>query len=92
MRVWLGKNVIVLKCTISSIYYSGMENTILYRENIEVLLGDASDTCETILTEISLWGCYTDKEKYQFSNNYVTHFLRKGEHEDALDSELVVSC
>ena len=54
MRVWLGKNVIVLKRTIGSTGYAGMENPILYKENTEVLLGDASDTCETIRTGLSL--------------------------------------
>lgn len=54
MRVWLGKNVIVLKRTIGSTGYAGMENPILYKENTEVLLGDASDTCETIRTKLSL--------------------------------------
>eukprot|EP00555_Chaetoceros_dichaeta_P004244 CAMPEP_0198261904 /NCGR_PEP_ID=MMETSP1447-20131203/10522_1 /TAXON_ID=420782 /ORGANISM="Chaetoceros dichaeta, Strain CCMP1751" /LENGTH=1137 /DNA_ID=CAMNT_0043949961 /DNA_START=117 /DNA_END=3530 /DNA_ORIENTATION=+ len=54
LRVWLGKSVIVLKRTIGSTGYAGMENPILYKDNTEVLLGDASDSCETIRTRLNL--------------------------------------
>jgi NAD(P) transhydrogenase len=54
LRVWLGKSVIVLKRTVGSTGYAGMENPILYKDNTEVLLGDASDTCEMIRTNLNL--------------------------------------
>jgi len=54
LRVWLGKEVVVLKRTIGSTGYAGMENPILYKDNTEVLLGDASDTCETIRSNLNL--------------------------------------
>jgi len=52
LRVWLGERVIVLKRTIGSTGYAGMENPILYKDNTEVLLGDASDTCEKIRSSL----------------------------------------
>merc|ERR1711915_1048367 len=53
IRVWLGKNVVVLKRTIGSTGYAGMENPILYKENTEVLLGDAHDSCESIRSKLT---------------------------------------
>ena len=52
LRVWKSKDVIVLKRTIGSTGYAGMENPILYKDNTEVLLGDAHDTCETIRSRL----------------------------------------
>ena len=48
LRVWKSKNVIVLKRSIGRAGYSGLENPILYKDNTEVLLGDAHDSCEAI--------------------------------------------
>jgi len=48
LRVWKSKNVFVSKRTIGSTGYAGMENPILYKENVEVVLGDAHDTCEAL--------------------------------------------
>ena len=52
LRVWKSKKVIVLKRTIGSTGYAGMENPILYKDNTEVLLGDAHDTCESIRNKL----------------------------------------
>eukprot|EP01083_Nonionella_stella_P208026 755204_1 len=45
LRVWKSKDVVVLKRTIGSTGYAGMENPILYKDNTEVLLGDAHASC-----------------------------------------------
>ena len=57
LRVWKSENVIVMKRKLGSTGYAGMENPILFKDNTEVLLGDAHDTCETIrnrLAEMSI--------------------------------------
>lgn len=48
LRVWKSKNVFVSKRTIGNTGYAGMENPILYKDNVEVVLGDAHDTCEAL--------------------------------------------
>ncbi len=52
LRVWKSKNVFVSKRTIGNTGYAGMENPILYKENVEVVLGDAHDTCEALRSAI----------------------------------------
>lgn len=53
LRVWKAKEVFVLKRSIGSTGYTGLENPILYKENTEVLLGDAHDSCEALRTHLS---------------------------------------
>jgi NAD(P) transhydrogenase len=53
LRVWKGKNVIVMKRKLGSTGYAGMENPILFKDNTEVLLGDAHDSCEVIRSKLS---------------------------------------
>merc|ERR1739844_690799 len=53
LRVWESKDVFVLKRTIGSTGYAGMENPILFKDNTEVLLGDALDSCEQIRSNLS---------------------------------------
>ena len=48
LRVWKSENVFVSKRTIGNTGYAGMENPILYKDNVEVVLGDAHDTCEAL--------------------------------------------
>lgn len=48
LRVWKGKSVFILKRTIGNTGYTGMENPILFKDNAEVLLGDAKDSCASI--------------------------------------------
>ena len=53
LRVWKSKSVFVSKRTIGNTGYAGMENPILYKDNVEVVLGDAHDTCEAIRSALS---------------------------------------
>jgi NAD/NADP transhydrogenase beta subunit len=48
LRVWKSERVFVLKRSIGNTGYAGMQNPILFKENIDVLLGDAKETCEAI--------------------------------------------
>jgi len=48
LRVWKSKLVFVSKRTIGNTGYAGMENPILYKDNVEVVLGDAYETCEAL--------------------------------------------
>lgn len=48
LRVWKSKLVFVSKRTVGNTGYAGMENPILYKDNVEVILGDAHDTCEAL--------------------------------------------
>ena len=52
LRVWKSKEVFVLKRSLGSTGYTGLENPILYKENTEVLLGDAHDSCEALRTHL----------------------------------------
>jgi len=53
LRVWNSKNVIVMKRKLGSTGYAGMENPILFKDNTEVLLGDAFDSCESIRSKLN---------------------------------------
>ncbi len=53
LRVWKSKNVIVMKRKLGSTGYAGMENPILFKDNTEVLLGDAHDSCEIIRSKLT---------------------------------------
>ena len=53
LRVWKAKEVFVLKRSIGSTGYTGLENPILYNSNTEVLLGDAHDSCEALRTHLN---------------------------------------
>jgi len=52
LQVWKSKKVIVLKRTIGNTGYTGMENPILYKDNTDVLLGDAKASCESLRSEL----------------------------------------
>lgn len=53
LRVWNSDMVFVLKRTVGNTGYTGMENPILYKDNTEILLGDAHDSCEAIRSAIN---------------------------------------
>lgn len=53
LRVWKSENVIVMKRKLGSTGYAGMENPILFKDNTEVLLGDAKETCEILRMKLS---------------------------------------
>lgn len=48
LRVWKSGQVIVMKRSIGNTGYAGMQNPILFKENTDVLLGDAKETCDAI--------------------------------------------
>jgi NAD(P) transhydrogenase len=52
MKVWHSKQVFVLKRSIGNTGYAGMQNPILFKDNTDVLLGDAKDTCEHLRNAI----------------------------------------
>ena len=52
LRVWNSKQVFVLKRSIGNTGYAGMQNPILFKDNIDVLLGDAKDTYEALRSAI----------------------------------------
>eukprot|EP00979_Chaetoceros_neogracilis_P009732 scaffold2196_cov259-Chaetoceros_neogracile.AAC.7 len=53
LRVWKSNNVIVMKRKLGSTGYAGTENPILFKDNTEVLLGDAHDSCVTIRSKLN---------------------------------------
>jgi NAD(P) transhydrogenase len=48
LRVWNSGQVYVLKRSIGNTGYAGMMNPILFKENTDILLGDAKNTCEEL--------------------------------------------
>jgi len=47
LRVWNSKQVIVLKRSLAA-GYAGVENPVFLKDNTDMLLGDAKDTCEKL--------------------------------------------
>jgi NAD(P) transhydrogenase len=52
LRVWNSGQVFVLKRSIGNTGYAGMMNPILFKDNIDVLLGDAKDTCDSLRSTV----------------------------------------
>ena len=52
LRVWNSGQVFVLKRSIGNTGYAGMMNPILFKDNVDVLLGDAKDTCDALKSSI----------------------------------------
>ena len=52
LRVWKSGQVFVLKRSIGNTGYAGMQNPILFKDNTDILLGDAKDTCEALRTAV----------------------------------------
>jgi len=52
LRVWKSGQVFVLKRSIGNTGYAGMMNPILFKDNTDVCLGDAKDTCEALRTAV----------------------------------------
>ena len=52
LRVWEATNVIVFKRSMAS-GYAGVQNPLFFRDNTQMLFGDARDRVEDILREIS---------------------------------------
>ena len=53
LRVWKGKKVIVMKRSIGNTGYAGMQNPILFKDNTDVLLGDAKESCDGLRSSLS---------------------------------------
>ena len=53
LRVWKGKNVVVMKRSLGNTGYAGMQNPILFKDNTDVLLGDAKESCDALLRAVS---------------------------------------
>mmetsp|Transcript_22695 Transcript_22695/g.53599 ORF Transcript_22695/g.53599 Transcript_22695/m.53599 type:complete len:1064 (-) Transcript_22695:132-3323(-) len=47
MRVWKSKQVIVMKRSLAA-GYAGVDNPVFLKDNTDMLLGDAKDTCEKL--------------------------------------------
>jgi H+-translocating NAD(P) transhydrogenase subunit beta len=52
LRVWEAPNVIVFKRSMAS-GYAGVQNPLFYRENTQMLFGDAKDKVDEILTHLA---------------------------------------
>ena len=52
LRVWKSGQVYVLKRSIGNTGYAGMMNPILFKENTDILLGDAKDTCDALRSAV----------------------------------------
>lgn len=52
LRVWEAENVIVFKRSMSA-GYAGVQNPLFFRENTQMLFGDARDRVDDILRELS---------------------------------------
>lgn len=48
LRVWKSAQTFVMKRSIGNTGYAGMQNPILFKENTDVVLGDAKETCEAL--------------------------------------------
>ncbi|HCU77285.1 MAG TPA: NAD(P) transhydrogenase subunit beta, partial [Microbacterium sp.] len=51
LRVWEADNVIVFKRSMAS-GYAGVQNPLFFRENAQMLFGDAKEKVEQILREL----------------------------------------
>merc|ERR1739844_620171 len=47
LRVWNAKQVIVMKRSLAA-GYAGVDNPVFIKDNTDMLLGDAKDTCEKL--------------------------------------------
>jgi H+-translocating NAD(P) transhydrogenase len=52
LRVWKSAHTFVLKRSIGNTGYAGMQNPILFKDNVDVVLGDAKETCEALRTAL----------------------------------------
>jgi H+-translocating NAD(P) transhydrogenase len=48
LRVWQSGHTFVMKRSIGNTGYAGMQNPILFKDNTDVVLGDAKETCEAL--------------------------------------------
>jgi len=53
IRAWTAKNVVVLKRSMGSVSYAGVDNPVFYNENTDILLGDAKSSCDTLQSALA---------------------------------------
>lgn len=51
LRVWNGKQTVVMKRTMGS-GYAAVDNPVFYKENTDMLLGDAKATCDSLAAKV----------------------------------------
>jgi NAD(P) transhydrogenase subunit beta len=51
IEVWNAKKVIVMKRSMA-VGYAGIENPLFYKENTDMLYGDAKDTVQKLIAEL----------------------------------------
>jgi NAD(P) transhydrogenase subunit beta len=52
LHVWEARNVIVFKRSMGNAGYAGVQNPLFFRENTQMLLGDAKNTVEDIISNL----------------------------------------
>jgi len=53
IRAWTAKNVVVLKRSMGSVSYAGIDNPVFYNENTDILLGDAKASCDSLQSALA---------------------------------------
>jgi len=53
IRAWTAKQVVVLKRSMGSVSYAGIDNPVFYNENTDILLGDAKASCDALQSELT---------------------------------------
>lgn len=52
LQVWKSKQVIVMKRTMGT-GYAGADNPVFYKDNTQMLLGDAKQMCDQLKTKVN---------------------------------------
>lgn len=52
MQVWKSKSVIVMKRTMGA-GYAGADNPVFYKDNTQMLLGDAKQMCDQLKNKVN---------------------------------------